>query len=167
MGLDAGLDMGYQRTKREAQTDARKFHPVQEALAVAKKEAAKRVEAAVSRTTGAIGGSVASAATKAAAANVLKTVAKASLVGLAGVAAFYITSKLRTLHYKSYNDLRYDAANEYRQARQRAAAEAGRALTTAELSDLSKWFKARMARLDDAERSGRSVSGVSNLVFGD
>lgn len=90
-------------------------------------------------------------------------IGKASLVGLAGIAAYAVTSKLLTLRFKTYSDLRLDLANQYR--RQRAAV--GRPLTAPEAASYAAWYKQKVAEIDDAERSGRSVSGVQNLIFGD
>jgi len=98
---------------------------------------------------------------------VLSVVAKASLVGLAGLAAYYLTSKLQKLRYKTYDELRYEAANAYRQARQQVAAEQGRGLTPAESAQLSQYFKARMSLLDAHEAAGHRVSGLVNLTFED
>ena len=93
--------------------------------------------------------------------------AKYSLVGLAGVAAYELTSKLRTLRHKTYPDLLYDLANEYRHARQTAAAGASRALTTDELAQFTAWYKAKRAEIEAARDAGRSITGLSNLIFGD
>lgn len=94
-------------------------------------------------------------------------IAKTALVGAAGYAAYWLTSKLQKLRYKTYDDLRYDAANWYREARRAAALDAGRGLTPAESAQLSQWFKAKMRLLDNYEASGQRVSGVANLTFRD
>lgn len=132
-----------------------------------RKEAAKRVETAVTRTASTAAQTVARKAPAGIGTAIAKTVAKATLVGAAGLAAYWITSKLRTLHYKSYADLRFDAATEYRRARAEAATKLGRPLNSAELASLAQWFKVKMAEINVAEQSGRSVSGLSNLVFGE
>jgi len=154
--------------KRTLETAQRQESP---ARAVAQQQFEKATKAATKRAEAAVQTAAQRAVQRVATGTGLKTagavIAKATLVGAAGLAAFYITSKLRTLRYKTYADLRFDAANEYRRARTAAAAQAGRALTAAELASLSDWFKAKMRHLDDSERSGRSVSGISNLIFGD
>lgn len=93
--------------------------------------------------------------------------AKGSLVGLAGVAAFWLTSKLRTLRFKTYDDLRYDLANQVRWARQRAAEGAGRPLTPDELAGFAQFHKTKLAEINAAQAAGRSITGVTNLIFGD
>lgn len=154
--------------KRTLEAAQRKESPARAAIEQgaekAVKEAQKKAVAAVQSAAQRAVTRVATPSTVASAGAVL---AKATLIGAAGLAAYYVTSKLRTLRYKTYADLRYDAANEYRKARAAAAAQAGRALNAAELASLAEWFKAKMRHLDDAERAGRSVSGVSNLIFGD
>lgn len=155
-------------SKRTLEAAQRKESP---ARAAVEQGAEKAVKDAQRKAVAAVQSAAQRAVTKVATPSLLKTagavVAKATLVGAAGLAAYWITSKLRTLRYKTYADLRYDAANQYRAARQAAALQAGRALNAAELASLGEWFKAKMRHLDEAERSGRSVSGVSNLIFGD
>jgi hypothetical protein len=90
-------------------------------------------------------------------------IGKVSLVGLAGIAAYKVTEKLQKLRFKTYADLRYDLANEYRHARQNV----GRLLTAAEAASYAAWYKQKRADIDAAESSGRSVSGIGNLIFGD
>ena len=99
---------------------------------------------------------------------VLRVVAKASLVGLAGLAAYYMTSKLQKLRYKTWDELKYEAANAYRQARQEVAATQGRGLTPAENAQLAQYFKARMGLIDAAIATGAPrPSGMVNLTFED
>jgi len=90
-------------------------------------------------------------------------IGKASLVGLAGVAAYELTKKLMTLRWKTYADLRFDLANQYRHARQNVP----RALTAAELASFKQWYDAKSAEIDAAERGGRGLVGIQNLIFGD
>jgi len=154
--------------KRTLEAAQRKEAPARAAL---EQGAEKAVKDAQRKAVAAVQSAAQRAVTRTVTPSVLKSagavVAKATLVGAAGLAAYYITSKLRTIRYKTYADLRYDASNQYRQARQAAALQAGRALTAAELGSLSEWYKAKLRHLDEAERSGRSVSGISNLIFGD
>lgn len=96
-----------------------------------------------------------------------RSLAKYSLVGLAGVAAYELTSKLRTLRHKTYADLLYDLSNEYRHARQAAAAGAGRPLTPDETAQFTSYYKAKRAEIEAARDAGRSITGLSNLIFGD
>lgn len=112
----------------------------------------RKIEASVTK-------SLAPAVTKA-----LPYIAKASLVGLAGYAAYWLTSKLQRYRYKTYDDLRYAAANAYREARQQAAADNGRGLTPAENKQLADYFKQSMAQLDQWERDKRPIH---QLTFGD
>lgn len=93
-------------------------------------------------------------------------IARSGLVLGAGVAAYYIASKLRTLRYKTYAELRADAADWYRWARQGRDGE-GKNLSPSELAQLSQWYKAKIALLNQHEAAGTKVSGVTNLVFGD
>jgi hypothetical protein len=88
----------------------------------------------------------------------------ALLVG-AGVAAYYITTKLMQLHYRTYDDLRYEAANAYRESRRAAAESLGRPLNAEELRQLALWFKQRKAYLDALEANGTPLSDVSSLTF--
>jgi hypothetical protein len=90
-------------------------------------------------------------------------IGKVSLVGLAGIAAYKVTEKLQKLRFKTYADLRYDLANQYRHARQNV----GRLLTAPEAASYAAWYKQKLAEIDQAERSGRSITGISNLIFGD
>lgn len=98
---------------------------------------------------------------------VVSTVAKASLVLGAGLAAYYLTSQLMKLRYKTYNDLRNDASDAYRHARQQAAAQLGRGLTPQENAEFSRYYKARIALLNAYEAAGKPISGVANLTFED
>jgi len=91
-------------------------------------------------------------------------IARGGLLVGAGLAAYAITSKLRTLRHKTYAELRKDAADAYRWARQ------GQDGTTPmpaprELAQLSQWFKGKMAEIDANEAAGVPVSGLANLIF--
>lgn len=93
--------------------------------------------------------------------------ATAALVGAAGIAAYYITKQLMRIRFKTWDELKAEAAMAYKLARRQAGEEAGRGLTPAESSQLSQWFKGRMQALSIAERSGQKPSGLINLTFGD
>lgn len=140
-----------------------------------KKRRATRAEKAVSQQVGRAATAAGTAAANAAR-TVIKTVgpgvivstiAKASLVLGAGLAAYYLTSQLMKLRYKTYDDLRYQAANAYRESRRAAAAQLGRGLTPQENAELARYFKARMQLLDQYEAAGKPISGVANLTFED
>jgi len=88
---------------------------------------------------------------------------KASLVGLAGIAAYKATQALQRLRFKTYDDLRFDLATEYRRQRQNV----GRLLTNAENASYAAWHRAKLQEINNAERAGRSITGISNLIFGD
>lgn len=90
-------------------------------------------------------------------------IGKVSLVGIAGIAAYKVTEKLQKLRFKTYADLKFDLATEYRHARQNV----GRLLTAPEAASYAAWYKQKRAEIDSAEASGRSISGISNLIFGD
>lgn len=74
---------------------------------------------------------------------VARFAARAGLALAAGYAAYWITSQIMRMRNATVNDLRYELANQYRAARNEAAAKAGRPLTSQELQELSKWFKAK------------------------
>lgn len=92
---------------------------------------------------------------------------KASLVGAAGLGAYWLTSQLMKLRFRTYDELRYAASNAYRQARQEAAAQAGRGLTPAENAQLATYYKQRIALLNANEAAGVSLRHAFNLTFGD
>jgi len=101
------------------------------------------------------------------AASVGRFAAKASLVGLAGLAAYWLTTQAMKFRFKSYDDFRFEAANAYRRSRQAISEAEGRGLTPAEGAQLSRWFKERMARIDDNEARGVPLKRLYNLTFGD
>jgi len=101
------------------------------------------------------------------AASVGRFAAKASLVGLAGLAAYWVTKQVQRIRFKTYDDLRYEVAQAYRRSRQAIAEAEGRGLTPAEGAQLSQWFKARTATIDDMERRGENIRDVYHLTFGD
>lgn len=118
-------------------------------------KAARELAAAGEKAMAALGGPAGAA----------KLAAKAGLVAAAGLAAYYVTKKLLQLRYKTYDELRYEASNAYRAARQETAAKAGRPLTPEELKQLATWYKAKIAHLNEAEAAGKKVGGVVNLIF--
>lgn len=118
-------------------------------------EGGRLAERGVKEAVRALGGPAAAAA----------FVAQAGLLVAAGLAAYYITKKLRTLRYRTWDEVRYQAAQEYRAARQKLATDAGRGLTPQENAQLSQWFKARLANADRYEAEGKKPSGVMNLIF--
>lgn len=82
--------------------------------------------------------------------------AKAGLALAAGYAAYWLTTQVMRLRNATVNDLRNELANNYRRARQEAAAKAGRPLTTAELQELSQWYKRKDAYIKSLGPSGDS-----------
>lgn len=92
---------------------------------------------------------------------------KASLVGAAGFGAYWLTSKLQKLRFSTYDELRYEAANAYREARSQAALQAGRGLTPAENAQLAQYYKQRIALLNQYQAEGRPIRGLVNLTFED
>jgi len=90
--------------------------------------------------------------------------ARASLVGAAGFAAHWLTTKLRTVRWATWDDLQYDLANRVRHARQAAAAEYGRPLTPEEIKGIDTWYRAAKARLLAQQAAGATIS---TFRFGD
>lgn len=126
---------------------------------IARTKAEKAVEAGILKAgkagVAALGGGYAAAG----------LLAQGALLLGAGVAAYYITSKLMQLHYRTYDDLRYEAANAYRESRRAAQESLGRPLNAEELRQLALWFKQRKAYLDALEANGTPLSDVSSLTF--
>lgn len=109
---------------------------------------------------------------------IVKVLAKASLVGLAGIAAYELTKKLRTLRLKTWDEIRYEAANESRRARQAAALKAGYdidappgtpgAVPASFNADFTKYFKERMQLIDLlSSAAAKPPTDWANLVFDD
>lgn len=90
---------------------------------------------------------------------------KASLVGAAGVAAYWLTSQLMKARFKTWAELHNEVANQYRAARQNAAAAAGRGLTPEENSQFSQWYKQKASELRQREAAGESLRSAANLTF--
>lgn len=90
---------------------------------------------------------------------------KASLVGAAGLAAYWLTSQLMKARFKTWEELHWELANQYRAARQQAAAGAGRGLTPQENAQFSAWFKQKKAELEARQASGESLRSAANLTF--
>lgn len=90
-------------------------------------------------------------------------------VGAAGYLAYRITAKLLTLRYKSWDELLYDVANEYRHQRQQLAGltqdQEGRPLTKEELDSAALWYKGATARLKALRANGTPLSDVSSVIF--
>lgn len=101
---------------------------------------------------------------KAVAAVALPLLAKATLVGAAGYAAYWLTTKLRSVRYRTWDDVFYELANKVRHARQAAAAEYGRPLTPDELKSFGDWHKGELAKLQAMRSRGVPVGGFK---FGD
>lgn len=162
---------GYAFKKSDVVRWYRQENPVQEAVSKAvtdiQKSVTKRLETAGGNAARTAGKAVLTAAAGVGVKTIALNVAKASVVGLAGFAAYWLTSKLRTLRYRTYAELRYEAANWYRRARAAAAEKAGRPLTGAELQQFKQWYDARIGRINASEAAGQPVSGAANLIFGD
>ncbi len=92
------------------------------------------------------------------------TALKLSLIGAAGYAAYWLTSKLQTVRFKTWDDLQYELANRVRHARQAAAAEYGRPLTPEEIKAIDTWYRAARTRLQEQQAAGRAIS---TFKFGD
>lgn len=170
MNPEEAAERGYAFKKADVVRWYRQAHPVQEAVSRVQEDIRKRVGSTIQRQVETAAGRIGKTAGTALAKNagtVAVNLAKASVVGLAGFAAYWMTSKLLTLRYKTYAELRWEASNWYRRARAAAAEQAGRPLTGAELQNFKQWYDARIARLNEAERAGRPVSGATNLIFGD
>lgn len=133
--------------------------------------ASKATRDAVNRAVTA-GGTAAAAAARAVLKTVgpgvvVSTIAKASLVGAAGLAAYALTSYLQRARFKTYADLKKEVADAYRHARQQAAEAAGRPLTREELAQFTAYYRSRRALLDQAEAAGVSLRNIRNLTFED
>lgn len=130
----------------------------------------KSVSRSVGQTLGRAGGAAgkragaALAKNAAAAASAAVTLGKLGLVGAAGYAAYWLTSKLQSVRFKTWDDLQYELANRYRHARQAAEAEYGRPLTADETASFTRWYKAERDRYMQLQREGRAIS---SFKFGD
>lgn len=95
--------------------------------------------------------------------------AQYAAIGAAGYLAYRITAKLLTLRYKTWDELLYDVANEYRHQRQQLAGltaeQEGRPLTKAELDSAALWYKGATARLKALRAEGVPISDVSSVIF--
>lgn len=91
--------------------------------------------------------------------------ATAALVGAAGIAAYYITSKLRKLRFRTYDELRTAASLAYKESRRAAGEVNGTGLTPAQSAQLSQWYKQRIATINANEAAGVSLAHVYNLTF--
>jgi len=132
-------------------------------VGVATREAVK----AGTRASGKVGRKVAAAATALAARygmTVAGVAARATLLGAAGFAAYWITRKLQTVRWTTYDDLQYDLANRVRHARQAAAAEYGRPLTPEEIKAIDTWYRATRSRIQEMQARGVPLS---TFRFGD
>lgn len=114
----------------------------------------KAVERSVSRTvsrhapkiSAKVGAGIAAAAPLA---------AKGGLLAAAGFASYWLTSKLRSVRWATYDDLLYDISNRYRHARQAAEAEYGRKLTPEESAQFKRFYDMRVAEVREAQARGQ------------
>lgn len=100
---------------------------------------------------------------------VVRVIAKASLVGLAGVAAYALTRKLMELRYRTYPELKAAAAIAYKQARREQGEDAAAGIfLPKEVGDqLAAYFRSRLRLLAAHEAAGDPISGMVNLTFED
>lgn len=143
-------------------------------MTAAEKRANKVEQAAIRRAESAVVAGLTSAgkaAVKAAGgiAPAALALAQYAAIGAAGYLAYRITAKLLTLRYKTWDELLYDVANEYRHQRQELAgltqAQEGRPLTQAELDSTALWYKGATARLKALRANGTPISDVSSVIF--
>lgn len=109
--------------------------------------------------------------------NVVRAIAKASLVGLAGLAAYKLTSKLLTLKAKTWQDLRNEISAAFARAKTEAIKERG--LTFDQVNadpelrkqlfgDLQAYYKDRMRILEaQAAKMPNPPANAGNLYFSD
>jgi len=124
----------------------------------AQSRAERAVTSAITRGARRLATPANSAALASAGGAALRFAAKASLVGAAGFAAYWLTTQAMKLRYRTYQDLRNETADLYRLARRETAQREGRGLTPAESASLSQWFKSKTAEINANERAGRPIT---------
>lgn len=95
----------------------------------------------------------------------MTVLAKASLVGAAGLAAYYLTTQLMRLRFKTWQDVKNGIAVEIARAKTKAREERGGPLTTAETDSFNQYFKSRMALVDQLIAAGESPTHFDPIPF--